>query len=249
MPQVLILVFHRRTMSGSTKKSARFIGIWIVSGCMERSKGRIGFIHAIPVNIKFGSRARILKIISSIMFGHPRTLDKRSVGQKHSGKGLLFICQLFGFSLFSFHFPHQLFCFLKADHRQRVVFSKSLIAVFFRMSLDEFHRLMKLMHGLRIKLRAPDRRNAVAAPVKIQLSVIIQEQVGIPEIKGAGNPLVRSVQHIFGAVEVADGASSGSGKIHIVTYHTHIRRIVIQGQVVRKPVAFPVHHIFGYPYT
>ena len=48
--------------------------------------------------------------------------------------------------------------------------------------------------------RPPDRGDVVAAPVEIELSVIIEKQVRIPEIEGSRNALKRPVQDIFCAV-------------------------------------------------
>lgn len=70
---------------------------------------------------------------------------------------------------------------------------------------------------------------------------------GIPEIKGSRNFLIRPVQNIPGAVEIADDASSGGTEVNIVTDNGDIRSVVIKRKLFGKRVRVPVNKVIGDP--
>ena len=248
MPPVSIAVFHRRTVACTAQESARFIGIWIVLCQTERAKRGITLVNTVTVNVVFRSRAGILEVIGSIMLRHPCALDERSLTEHNFGKPDLLLRQMI--RIFSLCFQKFFKFFNSFFFTQRhfgMIFSDALVSDFFRLTVDQFFSLGLWNHRLRFKLHTPDRSHVIASPVKIELSVIIKKQVRIPEIEGSRDPLKRPVQDIFRAVKIADRATTGCAEIHVIADHAHIRRIVIQRQAVRQPVALPVNHILRNP--
>ena len=250
MPPVSIAVLHRRTVTGTAQESARFIGIWIALCQMERAKRGIALVNTVTVNVVFRSRTGILEVIDSIVLCHPCALNERSLTEHDFGKPDLLLRQMIRiFSLCFQKFFEFFNGFFFTQRHFGMIFSNALVSNFFRLTVDQFFSLCLWNHCLRVKLHAPDRSHVIASPVKIELSVIIEKQVRIPEIEGSRNALKRPVQDIFCAVKIADRATTGCAEIHVVADHTHIRRIVIQRQAVRQPVALPVNHILRNPYA
>lgn len=202
---------------------------------MERSKRRIGLVDAVAVNIIFGSGAGILKVISAVVLVHPGTLDERHAGEealkagdfpfRDCGTVLAGLCQKFIQSLLDF--------FLRAG-RCTVILSVSFIAKVEGIAVDQFVCFANPLHRSGIKLYSVDRSCAVAAIVEVESSVIVNEQSGVPEIKGSRDLLIRPVQNIPGAVEIADDASSGGTEVNIVTDNGNIRSVVIKRKLLGK---------------
>lgn len=117
-----------------------------------------------------------------------------------------------------------------------MILSVSFIAEAEGIVVDQFVRFTNPLHRSGIKLYSVDRSCAVAAIVEVESSVIVNEQSGIPEIKGSRNFLIRPVQNIPGAVEIADDASSGGTEVNIVTDNGDIRSVVIKRKLLGKRV-------------
>ena len=248
MPPVSIAVFHRRTVACTAQESARFIGIWIVLCQTEWAKRGITLVTTVTVNVVFRSRAGILEVIGSVMLRHPCALDERSLAEHNFGKPDLLLRQFIDrFSLCFQKFFKFFYSFLFAERHFGMVFSHTLISDSFRISVNQLDPLGLRHHCLFVELDAPDRRHVVAAPVKIEFSIIIEKQVRIPEIESSRDALERAVQDIFCAVKITDRAAAGCAEIDVIADHAHIRRIVIQRQAVRQTVALPVNHILRNP--
>ena len=128
-----------------------------------------------------------------------------------------------------------------------MILAVSLVTNLIPVAVDQFHALGLRMHGLGIHLHAPDRRHIGASPVKIHPSIIVHKLMGIPEIKASLDLLVGTFLDIFRAVEVADLLPFGSAKIYIITDNPHVRRIVVEGQIVRQALILPVSQVLGHP--
>lgn len=202
---------------------------------MERSERRIGFVDAVAVNIIFGSGAGILKVISAVVLVHPGTLDERHAGEDalKTGDFLLRDCGTVLAGLGQKFIQSLLDFFLRAG-RCTVILSVSFIAKAEGIAVDQFVGFANPLHRSGIKLYSVDRSCVVAAIVEVESSVIVNEQSGIPEIKGSRNFLIRPVQNIPGAVEIADDASSGGTEVNIVTDNRNIRSVVIKRKLLGK---------------
>ena len=108
-----------------------------------------------------------------------------------------------------------------------VVFADALIPDLIRMTVDQRFLFPKRIHRFRVQLHTVDRRLVRAAPVEIDPSVIIDEEIRIPVREGSFDLLIRSVQDILRAVTVAVMFTAGGAEIYILSKHPHIRRIVI----------------------
>ena len=128
-----------------------------------------------------------------------------------------------------------------------MILSASFIAKVEGIAVDQFVCFANPLHRSGIKLYSVDRSCAVAAIVEVKSSVIINKQSGIPEIKGSRNFLIRPVQNIPGAVEIADDASSGGTEVNIVTDNGNIRSVVIKRKLLGKRVRVPVNKVIGDP--
>lgn len=228
-------VLCRGTVTGTRKEAARLIGVRIVGSRVERSERRIGFVDAVAVNIIFGSGAGILKVISAVVLVHPGTLDERHAGEetleagdfpfRDCGTVLAGLRQKFIQSLLDF--------FLRAG-RCTVILSVSFIAKVKGIAVDQLMCFTDSLHRSGIKLYPVDRSCIVAAIVEVESSVIVNEQSGVPEIKGSRDLLIRPVQNIPGAVEIADDASSGGTEVNIVTDNRNIRSVIIKRKLLGK---------------
>ena len=91
-----------------------------------------------------------------------------------------------------------------------VIFANTLVSFFRRVSVDEPYRLPQRLHGIRIQFHTIQRLVVGASPVKIQSSVIIYEEIRVPEGEGPRDFLVRSMQNILGSIEVTGMGVIGS---------------------------------------
>lgn len=128
-----------------------------------------------------------------------------------------------------------------------MVFSVSFIAEAEGIAVDQLMCFTDSLHRSGIKLYPVDRSCIVAAIVEVESSVIVNEQSGVPEIKGSRDLLIRPVQNIPGAVEIADDASSGGTEVNIVTDNRNIRSVIIKRKLLGKRVRVPVNKVIGDP--
>ena len=70
----------------------------------------------------------------------------------------------------------------------------------------------------------------------------------VPEIESTFDLFIGTVYGVLGAVEIAGFFPVGGRKIQPIAHNADVRRIIIDRQVFRKRMAFPVGHIFRYPY-
>ena len=117
------------------------------------------------------------------------------------------------------------------------------------MTFHQHELLTDRIHGLGIKLHAPDGRDVGAAPVEIHPPVVVDEQVGIPEGKAAFDLLIRSVQNILRAVPVAVLLPTGGAEIHPIAHDPHIGGVVVQGKFPGQSVVFPMRQIVRHPHA
>ena len=181
-------------MACAAQESTRFVGVRIIFRQMERAERRIALVNAVAVNVVFRSRACVLKVIVSVMLRHPCALDEWSLAEHDFGKSNLLLRQFIDrFSLCFQKFFKFFYSFLFAERHFRMVFTHALVSDFLRMAVDQLNPLCLWNHRLRVELHAPDRGDVVAAPVEIELSVIIEKQVRIPEIKRSRDAIERTV--------------------------------------------------------
>ena len=194
VPPVSIAVFHRGTVACAAQESAWFVGVRIIFRQMERAERGIALVNAVAVNVKFCSRTCVLEVIDSIVLCHPCALNERSLAEHDFGKSNLLLRQFIDrFSLCFQKFFKFFYSFLFAERHFRMVFTHALVSDFLRMAVDQLNPLCLWNHRLRVELHAPDRSNVVAAPVEIELSIIIQKQVRIPEIESSRDAIERTV--------------------------------------------------------
>ena len=97
------------------------------------------------------------------------------------------------------------------------------------------------LHRRRIQLNTVEGFCGGRSPVKVKFSVLIHKQVRIPEGKRSLNPLVLIAKGIPCAVENALLMTGGT-EIQIFSGRPHIRRVIIDGQMLRR-LKFPVGEI------
>lgn len=72
-----------------------------------------------------------------------------------------------------------------------------------RVRKDQALLLRNQLHGIGVEFHPINWLMVRAAPIEIQLPVIILEKVGIPELEASGNALEGLRQRIFRAAEIA----------------------------------------------
>ena len=143
--------------------------------------------------------------------------------------------------------PVPVFHFLIRGRKDAVVLAHALIPDLMGMPFNKHPLFPHGLHGVRIQLHAPDGCHARAAPVKVDTSVIVHKQVGIPERERTFHFLIGAVQNIPGSPAVAVLRIVGRTQPDPPVPDAHVRGIVIQRKLLRQPMAFPVHQIIRYP--
>ena len=248
VPQVPLPVRHGGAVARAGQKAAGLVGIGIVSGQGEGPQRMVAHVHSVGVGVVLSAGRGVLKIVFPVMLVHPGPLDIGPVGE-HAADQRLHVRRDHGFRhALGFH-ERLIFClYLRVGSGQgAVVFAHALEADSKGAALYERGLFSLGKHSFRIQLHAIDGRLVGAAPVEIDPAVVVPEQIGVPEGEGALDPLIGPVQDVLRAPAVAGVLPVGGAEIHPVPQHPHVRRVVVEGQLVRETMAFPMHQIVADP--
>ena len=248
VPEASLLVPHGRAVARAGQEAAGLVGIRIVFRQPEGTERALAHIDAVGIGVVLCAGRGVLEIILPLMLVHPRALDIGLVREHPADQGAHVSGKMFLRYALGFHKSLILRLDRVRGSRQRaVVLADALVADFVGMVLHNGDLFGLRKHRLGIELDAPDRRLVGAAPVKIHAPVVIEKEVRIPEREAALELLIGAVQDILRTPAVAVVLPVGGTEVYPVPDHAHVRRVVVERQIIRQAAVLPVHEIVRDP--
>ena len=255
VPEIPIGILYRAAMPRALHKAARLGGKGVALLQRERPERRIGHIDAIAVGVELGGRGGILQIVLAVMLCHKGALDVGLANRtKHFDELFPIEAAARGQCLRQLQLPggrvdKGLQCLIHRAcllGRDISVLAAALIAQRIRLLKNQLAALPDGQHGVRVHLDSIDGVGVAAAPVQIDATVIVTEEVWVPEIKRRTDLLKRIRQRVLCAQDRAVLAAARGAEVQVLSHLAHIRRIIIYQQIA-VGVVFPVGQIAAVP--
>ena len=219
VPPVAVPVRERAAVPGPGEEPAGLGRERAVRRVRERPERVVGGVVAVRIGVQLGSRRGVLQVVGAVVLGHPGAFDER-IGSQHA-------CQ-------------------HARALLVVALARALPAVLRGIASEQLAALTARRHRRPVELHAVQRRAVRAAPVEVHPTVVVLEQVRVPERERSLDLLEVVRERVRRSVEGAGASPPRGAHDEVAGDLAYVGRVVGHGQARGRPVV-PRDQVRGVP--